>query len=290
MKKLLFSLGFLTTLSASAQNVLLSDGFESYTVFENETIGQWTMIDVDQSATYGFNGITFPNAYDTMAFMVFDPLLTTPAMATPAPWTAKTGSKSLVCFASTTPPNNDWLISPQVQLGASGNVISFWAKSATIEFGQERFKVGVSTGGTSVGDFTTISSGNYVQVGADWTFFFYNLDANYAGQNVRVAINCVSNDAFGFMVDDFVIASGVVNTQEYTTAQVMAFPNPANDLLNIYAEGEEVVSVSILSLDGKLISTAEGSVARVAELTSGMYIYEATTASGSIVRNSFVKK
>ena len=290
MKKLLLSAGFLAAFGASAQTVILSDDFESYPVFENETIGDWTMIDGDMSATYGFNGITFPNIYDTMAFIVFDPLQTTPAMSEPAPWTAKSGTKSLICFAATTPPNNDWLISPQVQLAASGNVVSFWAKSATVEFGQERFKVGVSTGGTDQGDFTIISSGNYVEVGDQWTFFFYNLDADYAGQNVRIAINCVSNDAFGFMVDDFLLESGVVSTEEYVSSQVTAFPNPANDILNVYAQDEEVTAISILSLDGKLISTIEGSIANVAALTAGMYIYEATTASGVVVRNSFVKK
>jgi hypothetical protein len=290
MKKLLLSLGVLTSFALSAQNVLLSDDFESYPVFENENIGDWTMIDGDMSATYGFNGITFNNIYDTMAFIIFNPLQTTPPMATPAPWSAKSGSKSIICFAATTPPNNDWLISPQIQLGASGNVVSFWAKSATVEFGQERFKVGVSTGGTAQGDFTTISSGNFVQVGDTWTFFFYNLDANYAGQNVRIAINCVSNDAFGFMVDDFVVASGVVNTEEYTTEKVMAFPNPANDVLNVISEGEEIVSLSIISMDGKIVSTIEGSIADVSGLTAGMYIYEATTTSGVVVRNSFIKK
>ncbi len=68
------------------------------------------------------------------------------------------------------------------------------------------------------------------------------------------------------------------------------FPNPATDVLNVTATSEEIASVSVLSLDGKLVSTTKGGTVDVSTLTSGVYIYEATTVSGQKAINKFVKK
>jgi len=86
------------------------------------------------------------------------------------------------------------------------------------------------------------------------------------------------------------LALGNVSIEENKELTAVAYPNPATDKLNITVEGDEVLSVSVLSVDGKIISTVEGSIAQVADLTAGVYIYEARTASGAVVRNSFVKK
>jgi hypothetical protein len=89
----------------------------------------------------------------------------------------------------------------------SGSSLSFWAKSYTDQYGLERFKVGVSTTGMDPADFTIISEGDYVEAPVeDWTEFTYDLSA-YEGQNVYVGIQCVSNDAFIFMVDDVTIGA-----------------------------------------------------------------------------------
>lgn len=70
----------------------------------------------------------------------------------------------------------------------------------------------------------------------------------------------------------------------------VAYPNPATDVLNVKVDGDEVVSIQVIAMDGKVVSTTEGSAANVAELTAGIYIYEATTASGEIIRSTFAKK
>jgi hypothetical protein len=69
--------------------------------------------------------------------------------------------------------------------------------------------VGVSTTGMDPADFTIISEGDYVEVPAtEWTEFNYDLSA-YAGQNVYVGIQCVSNDAFILLVDDVMVGAMV---------------------------------------------------------------------------------
>ncbi len=85
-----------------------------------------------------------------------------------------------------------------------------------------------------------------------------------------------------FVIDQVLgINEGVIKTSVY--------PNPANDVLNIVAN-EEITNVSIVSLDGKIAATSTTSTVEVSALTPGMYIYEVTTASGKVSRDTFMKK
>ncbi len=180
--------------SASAK---LWDDFEMYADFTLD-LSPWILNDVDGSTTYGFTGIAFPNSGAAMAFIAFNSLATDPPMDENL---AYSGDKFAACFAATTPPNNDWMITPKLMID-EGDVFNFMAKSYTDEYGLERFKVAVSTTGTNPEDFTVISEGEYVEAPADaYGMFEYDLAA-YAGQEIHIAINCVSNDAFIFMVDD----------------------------------------------------------------------------------------
>ncbi|MDD2229504.1 MAG: choice-of-anchor J domain-containing protein, partial [Candidatus Cloacimonetes bacterium] len=204
------------------------DDFESYADFAID-FAPWTVVDVDLSTTYGFQGITFPNTGVAMAYMIFNPSMTTPILEHPA----HSGAKMAACFASTTPPNNDWLISPQVTVGG-GDEVSFWAQSYMEDYGLERFKVGVSTTGTAPANFTIISGATYVEAPIDWTNFTYSLAA-YTGQQVYVGIQCVSNDAFIFFLDDFSIGAPmpmakasypVVATSSISLPRSVVTPNP----------------------------------------------------------------
>lgn len=76
---------------------------------------------------------------------------------------------------------------------------------------------------------------------------------------------------------------------EETSLTTSVYPNPANDVLNI-STSEEISNVSILGLDGKVVATSSTSTVNVAGLNSGMYIYEVTTTSGKVSRDSFMKK
>ncbi len=178
-----------------------TDGFESYTDF-SLSFPPWLNTDLDLSSTYSITDITFTNQGYTGAFITFNPSTTVPAL-TDAAWLAHSGSKYAACFSATTPPNNDWLISPQVAI-VTGSQLKFWAKSVTDLYGLERFRVGISTTGTATTDFTIISTEPYLEAPLDWTEYTFDLSA-YVGQNIYVAINCVSSDAFVLMIDDFSI-------------------------------------------------------------------------------------
>jgi hypothetical protein len=84
---------------------------------------------------------------------------------------------------------------------------------------------------------------------------------------------------------------GVAKTNEMSNSFVVnAFPNPANEVLNITTNGTEVTSFNVYGLDGKLVATSNTTSVNVAALNAGMYIYEVVAANGAVVKNTFVKK
>ncbi|NLK14930.1 MAG: choice-of-anchor D domain-containing protein [Bacteroidales bacterium] len=183
------------------------DSIESYEDFIIANIGNYTLVDVDGSPSYGIQNVTFPNSGYTGSYIVFNPSGATPALSDN--WTPHSGSKYLACFAATSGPNNDWLITHQVSI-LPGMNFSFWARSLTVSYGPDRFKIGVSTTGTEPADFTFITGSGYVAPPDAWTQYTYNLDA-YAGQDVYLAINCVSDDSFVLMIDDIFIGGSKSN-------------------------------------------------------------------------------
>jgi hypothetical protein len=231
--------------------VVFEDDFEAYPDF-SLTFAPWTLVDVDQSTTYGFSGITFPNSGSAMAWIIFNPDATTPPVDEAA---AHSGSKYAASFASVTPPNNDWMITPQVP---GGGDISFFAKSFTHDYGVERFKVGVSTTGTNPADFTIISGANYIEAPLNWTEYSYSL-GDYAEQNIYVGIQCVSNDAFILFVDDVTITGSVSNEDGvapvFTTELKGNYPNPFNPETTIrYSVRENSpVTIDIFNVRGQRV-------------------------------------
>lgn len=191
----------------------ISDDFEGHTDFTINSPGAlgWSYIDGDQSATYGIQNpdgtsVDFPGAGEQMAYIVFNPMTATNLQNTTG-WTGHSGNKSLIAFAAgepqSNPLNDDWLISPELTFGRSVT-FEFWAKSSTATYGLERFNVLYSITGKAKADFTNkLTTGNYVQAPVEWTKYTYTLPANakYA------AIQCVSNDAFAFFVDDIFIGT-----------------------------------------------------------------------------------
>lgn len=88
--------------------------------------------------------------------MVFNRAGITPA-TTSTQTQARTGVKSMACFNVSTPAplvNNDWLISPQMTLGSTGNSLTFWAKPLNALYCLEKFNILVSTTGVTTTSFT----------------------------------------------------------------------------------------------------------------------------------------
>ncbi len=245
------------TVTIGGDDALLTDDFEAYDDFAID-FANWTLVDNDLSQTYGIENTEFDNAGLPMAYMVFNPASTTPAI-TEAGFMASSGSKYLASFASMTPDNDDWLISRAFTIDAEAS-LSFMAKSITDSYGLERFNVLVSNGSTDLNDFTVISGDTYVEAPLSWNSYTYDLNA-YAGQTVRFAIQCVSSDAFIFMIDDIEVLApngtpiSSDDVELAGNALLNNYPNPFNPettiAFNVKDAGD--VTIDIYNIKGQKV-------------------------------------
>jgi hypothetical protein len=304
-KKLLLGVFlFGAALSGKAQTVLFQDSFETYENFIITDIGQWTQIDIDDAPTYTIDlsesvTVDFPNSEYIGTAIVFNPSGTDPVLTEEA-YGAHSGDKLLYFIAAVLDnpanpdlvgPNNDWMITPQITLGASGNTFSFWAKSLTDDFGLEKLKVAVSTtGNTNPGDFTVISGDEPVGVPTAWTQYTYSLDA-YAGQPVYIAINYISEDTYVLKVDDVLVTtSATAGVNDVLASQFNVFPNPANDIVSVAGNVNILIStIEIVDLNGRVIkSTTFNNVSEaqinVSDLSAGMYLACISSDKGTTIK------
>ena len=255
---------------------------------------------MDLKNTYGFTGITFPNSGVAKSFQVFNATTTTPALTASATsdWTARTGDKHMVCFAASTAPpvNNDWLISPQITLGSTGNVLSFWAKACDGTYSAEKFSVWVSTTGTAPANFTKISTGTYITTpGINWIQYTYNLAATYNNLPIYVGIKCVSDDQFGFAVDDFKVTTTGLKIDEFFTKNFSIHPNPVNDVFSLTAKnGVSLENVQVIDINGRVVnetnvSDSDSVQINVSDLTAGVYFVKVQSDLG-VGTSKIIKK
>ncbi len=187
--------------SSRSRDIIFEDGYETYTDF-TLSFPPWTQFDGDGSATYGATSFDFLNEHYVGSYIIFNSTQTDPP--DPSGWESYTGVKHAACFSATTPPNDDWMFTPQLSLNANGE-LTFRAKSITDQYGLERFEVGVSTTDTDPSSFTIISASPYVEAPVSWTEYIYDLSA-YEGFDIYIGIHCISHDAFSFFVDDFSVS------------------------------------------------------------------------------------
>lgn len=138
----------------------------------------------------------------------------------------------LVDFSSVDVPNNDYIISPELNFSTDFK-LSFRARSYSASYNLERIRVGYSTTGTSPSNFTWVNEGDYIELPAQWGLYEFNIPANAR----YVTINCVSDDAFMLMIDDIFIGTnairpGVAPKKAAADRHLVGF--------NLYRNGEKV--------------------------------------------------
>ena len=293
MKKTTLLIFLFAIVSMHAQTILFEDDFESHTDFAISGVGSWTITDVDGLPTYGFNGVTFPETGAAKSFQVFNSTTTVDPLTPSATsnWAGYNGSiKGMVCFAAVPAGgvvNDDWLISPQITLAASDNSLSFWYKGCDANYSNEMFTVSVSTTGTTPGDFTIVSANPESVPGNDitWREFTYDLDA-YDGQDIYIGIHCVSNDQFGFMVDDFKVETSLLSIDEFDTP--VGYHISCNDKWVTISNIQGEANYKIISLTGQAVlestTRLEKQTVDLNNLASGIYIVEVSNAENSKVQ------
>jgi len=257
------------------------------------TFDPWTAVDGDGLPTYGITDVTFPHAGEPLSFLAFNPTTTTPPQTGDPALQPHNGARFGACMASIPEPpiyNDDWIISPQTTLGNNSS-ITLWAKSYTDQYGLEKYNVLVSTTDMNPASFTVISGGTPVEAPLEWSEVTYDL-ANYDNQTVYVAIQCVSQDAFIFMIDDVSIDFTVGVPDVPQDMKIAIYPNPVHDQLNI-TSGVEMTQVEIFNqlgqkVFGKVIKDTNFNL-NTSGFNSGVYFVKITSDEGIATKKIMVK-
>lgn len=296
---------FTVNLSDTWVPLVLSEGFETYQDF-SLVFAPWTLWDYDLSATVGIDGVQFPNSGSEMAFMIFNPGQTVPPLQDVY---AYEGNKMAACFAAANSPNNDWLITPRIEL-QEFNSIRFFAKSYTSQYAAERFRLGVSTSPTAnYNDFQIISGMEAVEVPSDWTEYMFDLSA-FSNQQVYIGINCVSDSGLVLFVDKVELRVASDNydnlSPEARSGLLGNYPNPFNPETTIryFIKDSGPVTIEILNLKGQMVNRLVNSVKTAGEhsvvwngndqagksLPSGVYFYKLSKGNYSDTRKMIMLK
>ena len=257
----------------------------------------WTTLDADGQPSGGWSGTSFPHEGEPFGFMAFNPGLTTPSLLETAGEliTPHGGERfGLSIYNSTGEPNNDWLISPKLLLPATGAYAEFYVKSYMAQPELEKYNVLVSETGTDPDDFVVIGGLREAPETA-WERVEVDL-SDYAGKEVHVAFQCVSDNLFAFMIDDIFISKPAGNQTGIGLAEdVELYPNPATEAFSIRTLSAQIEQVSIYDLQGRALYVSEPGLARrdfrynVSGFAPGMYLVAVKTGNGSAVLRLVVR-
>ena len=185
-----------------------TEGFDDTSVFEpfglggitadehHGAFGDWTLYDGNGMHVYGFNGIDFPNSYESGAWQVISVVGDGAGFAEKYP--AHSGDQYLISFCPAEeynyPAADHWLISPE--LSGNAQAILFYARAITSQYGSETFEVWASSTNNNPESFTRVD--NYATDATFWTEFSAELPAG----TKHFAIRHISKDIFGLLIDD----------------------------------------------------------------------------------------
>lgn len=320
MKKYLYLLFFLSNnILINAQKVLLNEDFESYSDFSIYNFGPWSVLDLDQLITTTTIGgdpappvnwvAAWPNAGAKMAYQIFNfsqSNATNDFTGTTGDirnFNPRSGQKYAASWAGQMVEsyhgNNDWLITPAVTLGSSGNQISMYLKTLSSSYGDERFQIGVYEGSgnpVSNADFTIINTLPYqlvsqnLNIDNNWRNFSYNLDA-YSKKTVRIGIHCITQEASALLVDDVKITTSetLEVSNDADEVRITIYPNPANDILTLESKNA-IRSIDIYDATGRLLKKSNNKIINTSDLNSGNYLVKILFENGKDIIQQIIKK
>lgn len=217
------------------EEAAFQDDFESYEPF-TLNFSPWTGIDGDKEPAATLAG-SYQNAGLLQYCTIFNLIGLGDGYWYDYPVLRPNSGKQCAGFVRTASgnANNDWLITPKVKIGRDF-VVNFFAKGS--ERVKDRFNVLVSTkGNTKQSDFVSLTPGNYQTIGYEyWDLISYSLK-DYEGQEVYIAIQCVSQNSFMLMVDDFYVGPNPDNDDK----------NNPNETFTIFLDGKETATSSVSS-------------------------------------------
>ena len=257
----------------------------------------WTSVDADGTQLGGWQGFNYPLLQQQAGFFVFNPALTEPSILDELgdAVAAHSGERyGASMFSYVGDANDDWLISPKLMLPATGAKMSLYVKSYTGDYGLEQYNVLISGTDNDLESFSVIGETREAPADA-WTLVEVDL-AEYAGKEVYLAIQCISQDVFMFMVDDIVVSKPAGNEGgALLQSQLSLYPNPASDMVRILSTDARINQVSIVNLSGALVYESAANLEQtefrynVSGLNAGIYFARVKTDQGTAVLKFVVR-
>lgn len=246
---------------------LIYDGFEEHDDFMIASPGKigWQYIDGDGLETGGLTYNTWPNIFQPMSFIVFNPSATEPSLENDYALKAVFGKKYIASFAAYPGPNDDWFISPRLYFTEDFK-FNFYAKSMQTYSQYESIEVGYSTTGIDEDDFIMVADS--FDVSGYWTEYSYDIpkEAKY------VAIHHISNAKYVLMVDEVRIGlPEAINPQQAEGRKAVRqnMPSPSG-AYEIYLDGEKVADTDETTYTFTGLTNGEHTAGVRASYTSGI--------------------
>ncbi len=288
----------------------LLEQFEDFDDFALN-FGDWETLDNDNQETIQLPNYDYPNLTEPKSFMIFNPNETSPFIREIQ---AYSGDKMAVAFSNSTEvANNDWLISPEIdlsvdypdeydaQMNLSLNVLGSYEDG-------ELFNVYYSTSESNYEDWITLTE-NPLEAQDEWTNISYLLPAD---EIVKVAIQVVSTGGSFVMVDDisvletYPVSNDENEIESISPLRAFNYPNPFNPettiSFNMIENGP--ATVQVYNLRGQLVKTLlndqvkagnqnvvwKGKDANNKNVASGIYFYRITTPDNTIQKKMILQK
>lgn len=219
----------------------LTDGFDDYSEFIIDGIGNWKVYDGDGTQSIYFNGPDIPHRFEPIAWQVWNPLDAgfDPSKSQFQVLQPHSGSQYLACWAATdgvsqTLTNDDWLISPKV---VSGSDLEFYLRVPNEDSGAQVIEILTSSSPgfdmDAISDDFTVLDRDSVYGTTDWVEFNYTLpdDANY------FAIRCCTYESHTVLfLDDITFTPADSTTTNLTFGGY-----------NVYRDGVKIATTNNLS-------------------------------------------
>ena len=293
MKKITLLATVLVAFTMNAQVTIWEESFEDYEDFDITILGayQW---DLDESPTYGAQNFDFENEEYVGTAIVFNSSAMTDADPNDPQdrtiWNARTGEKGLYMIAATSLLNDDYIITPRIDLtSVNAAQFSFWAKSLTEDYGLERFHVLLSTTSSNYFDFTVELSDGELQAPLEYTEYSYDL-SDYEGQMVYLAIHYVAQDSFVFQMDDFSVQGNILGIEDKLFNNFNHYITNNNLVMSASSSLENIQLYNLLGQEvfSKSLSNTNETI-NIASLDTGIYIAKVSiqgkSKSFKIVKN-----
>jgi len=293
MKKITLLAAVFVAFTMNAQVTIWEESFEDYEDFDITILGayQW---DLDESPTYGAQNFDFENEEYVGTAIVFNSSAMTDADPNDPQdrtiWNARTGEKGLYMIAATSLLNDDYIITPRIDLtSVNAAQFSFWAKSLTEDYGLERFHVLLSTTSSNYFDFTVELSDGELQAPLEYTEYSYDL-SDYEGQMVYLAIHYVAQDSFVFQMDDFSVQGNILGIEDNLFNNFNHYITNNNLVMSASSSLENIQLYNLLGQEvfSKSLSNTNETI-NIASLDTGIYIAKVSiqgkSKSFKIVKN-----